>query len=96
LVDDINQAEREQAERNISGAPFAILWLLKQENVPLNEAEGVAREMTNVLEENPHWHTSERDARAVRIALYRHLPETMTNKPEVVEHIMSVVRRERR
>ncbi len=96
LVNDITQAEREQAERNISGVPFAILWLLKQEDVPLNEAERVAREMTNVLEQNPHWLTSERDARAVRIALYRHLPETMNNKPAVVEHIMSVVRRERR
>ncbi len=96
LVDDINQAEREQAERNISGVPFAILWLLKQEDVPLNEAERVAREMTNVLEQNPHWLTSERDARAVRIALYRYLPEAMNNKPEVVEHIMSVVRRETR
>lgn len=52
--------------------------------------------MSNVLDQNPHWLTSERDARAVRIALYRHLPETMTNKPEVVEHIMSVVRREMR
>lgn len=96
LVEDITQAEREQAERNLSGVPFAILWLLKQEEVPLNEAERVAREMTNVLEQNPHWLTSERDARAVRIALYRHLPETINNKPEVVEHIMSVVRRERR
>lgn len=96
LVDDINQAEREQAERNISGAPFAILWLLKQAHVPLNEAERVAREMTAVLEQYPHWLTSDRDARAVRIGLYRYLPEAMNNKPEVVEHIMSVVRRERR
>ncbi len=96
LVEDITQAEREQAARNISGAPFAILWLLKQEEVPINEAERVAREMTSVLEQNPHWLTSERDARQVRIALYRHLPETMHNKPEVVEHIMNVVRRERR
>jgi type I restriction enzyme R subunit len=96
LVADINQAEHEQAERNISGVPFAILWLLKQENVPMNEAERVAREMTNVLEQNLHWRTSEREGRAVRVALYRYIPESIENKPEVVEHIMTVVRRENR
>jgi type I restriction enzyme, R subunit len=49
LVHEINEAEREQAERGISGAPFAVFWLLKQAGTPLEYAETVAAAMAKVF-----------------------------------------------
>ncbi len=96
LVRDINEAERDQAERKISGESFAIFWLLKREGLAVEEAEAIARKMAQVLDEQPHWHASEHQARQVRRALYEHLQHTaIKNLPEFVDHIMHVVGKER-
>ncbi len=96
LVREINEAEREQAERGISGAPFAVFWLLKQAGVSIAQAETVAAEMARVLADYPYRRTSDRQAREVRRALYRHLQKTgINNVPEVAERIMTVVQRVR-
>jgi len=96
LVRDINDAQREQAERNISGEPFAIFWLLKQEGMSVTAAEDIARKMTRVLDEQPHWRVSEQQARQVRRALYQHLGNSgIQDVPQVVKHIMTLVGRER-
>ena len=96
LVRDINDAQREQAERKISGEPFAIFWLLKQEGMSVAAAEDVARQMTQVLNEQPHWRVSEYQARQVRRALYQHLGDSgIQNVPQVVNHIMTLVGRDR-
>ncbi|MCX7837863.1 MAG: HsdR family type I site-specific deoxyribonuclease [Anaerolineae bacterium] len=100
LVNEINAAQREQAERNITGEPFAIFWLLKQEGVDVAHAESIAREMTRVLEAYPHWHVSEVQARAVRRALYQCLgrsdsPISAREVPRVVDNLMRLVGRAR-
>jgi type I restriction enzyme R subunit len=96
LVRAINDAEREQAERQISGEPFAIFWLLKQEQVPVAEAEQIAKKMIAVLQEQPHWRTSEHQARQVRRALYQYLGNSgIQNIPKAVERIMNVIGKER-
>jgi type I restriction enzyme R subunit len=95
LVSEINAAEREQAERGISGAPFAIFWLLKQNEAPHDKAEGVATEMAKVFENYPHWRASERQGREVRRELYDRLGKLgVKNVPELVERIMKVIQRE--
>ncbi|MDZ7343339.1 MAG: type I restriction endonuclease subunit R, partial [candidate division KSB1 bacterium] len=95
LVSEINAAEREQAERGIAGAPFAIFWLLKQNEVPQEKAESVATEMTNVFENYPHWRSSERQGREVRRELYSRLGKLgVKNVPELVERMMKVIQRE--
>jgi len=58
LIRQINEAEQEQAERGISGGPFAIFWLLKQGGVSVREAESVAADMARILDNYPHWRTS--------------------------------------
>lgn len=96
LVRAINDAEREQVERQITGEPFAIFWLLKQEQMPVAEAEQIAKKMITVLEEQPHWRTSEQQARQVRRALYQHLGNSgIQNIPKIVERIMNVIGKER-
>jgi type I restriction enzyme R subunit len=95
VLREINEAERAQAERNISGAPFAILWLLKQADVLVDQAEAVARAMVEEFARHPHWRTSEHQARDVRQSLYLQLlPLGIKNLPQIVDHIMSVITRD--
>ncbi len=94
LIKEINEAEREQAERGISGEPFAALWILKQEGITIAEAEKVAGEMVGILKEYPHWHRSDKQARQIRRRLYSMLEQgKIENIPETVEKIMSVIQR---
>lgn len=94
LIREINEAEREQAERGISGEPFAIMWLLKQQGVPSIDAEKTATEMAKIFEEYPHWQTSDKQNRQIRLKLYQLLDKMGAKDiPQVVEKIMSVIRR---
>ncbi len=94
LIREINEAEREQAERGISGEAFAALWILKQGAAPIDVAEGVARQMVGILKEYPHWHTSGEQARQIRRRLYDLLQQAnIKDIPETVKKIMSVIKR---
>ncbi len=95
LLREITEAEQAQAERNISGAPFAILWLLKKQDIPVDRAEAVARSMVDEFARHPHWRTSEHQKREARQALYRQLlPLCIEDLTKTVDHIMSVITRE--
>jgi len=92
LIKEINEAEREQAERGISGEAFATLWILKQEGIAIAEAEKVVGQMVGILKEYPHWHTSEKQARQIQNRLYSLLEQDkVENIPETVEKIVSVI-----
>lgn len=95
LIRQINEAEEEQAKRNIKGEPFAIMWLLKQQGVSSDDAEKIAAEMATILQKYPHWKSSEKQARPVRKKLYQLLEGKTAAKevPQVVDKIMSVIRR---
>ena len=95
LIREINEAELEQAQRDVSPESFAVYWLLKRSSVI--EAESVAQEMAAAFDRFPHWRTSEQQARQVRRALYQALGNAgVSDVPELADHIMSVLRRERR
>lgn len=68
LIREINQAERERAEKNLKPASFAVYWLLNQEG--LAGAETIARNMETTFDEFPHWRMSDAQEREVRKALY--------------------------
>lgn len=94
LIREINEAEREQAERGISGEAFAALWILKQGGIPISQAEKVAGQMVGILGEYPHWHTSDKQARQIRRKLYTLLEQANIGRiPETVEKVMSVIQR---
>jgi type I restriction enzyme R subunit len=94
LIKEINEAEREQAERGISGEAFAAMWVLKQEGMSITDAEKVAGEMVGILKEYPHFHTSDKQARQIRRILYDLLERTNVKEiPQTVEKIMSVIQR---
>jgi len=95
LINQINEAEKEQTARNIKGEPFAIMWLLKQQDVSSDAAENIASDMSMIFQKYPHWKSSDRQARPVRQKLYQLLEGKMAAKeiPQVVDKIMSVIRR---
>jgi len=69
LIREINQAEKERAEKNLKPAAFAIYYVLNQDDLP--DAEEIAREMEKSFEEYPHWEFSPAQERDVRIELYK-------------------------
>jgi type I restriction enzyme R subunit len=94
LIREVNEAEREQAERNISAESFTVFWLLRRSGVA--DAEAVAQKMATAFDRYPHWHTSEQQAREVRRALYGLLEKAgVKDVPEVAEQVMTVLRRDR-
>lgn len=94
LIKEINEAEREQAARGISGEAFATLWILKQSGIPIEQSDKVASQMAAILKENPHWRTSNEQSRHIRQKLYNFLDEAnIKNLPAAVEKIMSVIKR---
>ena len=95
LIRQINEAEKEQAERNIKGEPFAIMWLLKQQGASSDDAERIAAEMAAIFQKYPHWQSSNKQARPVRQKLYQLLEGKMAAKeiPQLVEKTMSVIQR---
>jgi len=94
LLRQINEAEREYAERNISTEAFTVLWLLKQAGCSEEQAEEIAIEMGRTFEEYPHWQTSDRQQREVRRKLYALLRKAgLKNRPEIVERIIGILKR---
>ncbi len=94
LIGEINRAEQEQAERNITGEAFAVYWLLKQEGLPEGEAERVAREMRTLLERHPHWRRSAEQKRQLHRSLYDQLGKFgFPHLPALVKRILSVLER---
>jgi type I restriction enzyme R subunit len=95
LVQEINTARQEQADRNISAEAFAIYWLLKQGSTSPKQAEDVAAEMRSAFDRFPHWQRSEAQAREVRKALYGCLDKAgISHVTEIAERIMQIVGRE--
>jgi len=64
IIEEINLARKEQAEKNMPVEVFSIFWLLKSEGI--NEPEEKANAMKGVLEEFPHWKKSESHEREVK------------------------------
>jgi len=94
LICEVNEAERQQVERGISGEAFAVFWLLQQTGISAEPAERAAREMLQVFAEYPHWQTSEVQSREVRRRLYDILSTAgVTNLPGMVEKIMGIIQR---
>jgi type I restriction enzyme, R subunit len=78
LIREINQAQQEQAEKNLKPASFAVYWLLNQEGMAA--AETIATNMEATFEAYPHFRVSDAQERDVRRALYGVLLKEMAKK----------------
>ncbi len=68
LIREINQAERERAEKAFEPSAFAVYWLLNREGFPA--PEDIARQMEATFAQYPHWRVSAAQERDVRQALW--------------------------
>jgi type I restriction enzyme R subunit len=91
LIEEINAARKQQAEKNMRPEVFSIFWLLKKEGV--SSPEGHANRMREALEKHPHWRTSERHERNVRQSLYRNLVQSGISDTDRLTEICSKVMR---
>jgi type I restriction enzyme, R subunit len=78
IIDEINQAERERAEKALRPAAFAVYWTLRGEG--LSDPETMAREIEKTLDKYPYWRVSNQQERDVRRELYRVLISTMAKR----------------
>ena len=91
LIQEINEARKEQAEKNIPVEAFSIFWMLKKEGV--EEPEDKANQMNTVLNKFPHWKVSERQERSVKQELYKILVKSKVNNiTEIAKSIIRVIK----
>jgi len=94
LLVEMEEAEREQAERGMTREPFAVFWMLRREGVEAPDAEEAALGMARAFQDYPHWRTSRGQERMVRRELYAHLRRLgLENVPEVAKRILGALRR---
>ena len=90
IVEEMNEARREQAEKNMPVEVFAVMWLLKKEGV--KDAERSANQMKDTFEKFPHWKTSEKHEREIRNQLYKIMVKTgIKNFIDIVKKIMQIL-----
>lgn len=94
IIDEINSAQKEQAEKGMSVDIFTIYWMLKEKG--FQDAETIANQMRKVFEKYPHWQKSERYEREVRSKLYEVIlnlcPTDIPKAIEVVQNIMNILK----
>ena len=74
LIKEINQAQKEQAEKGMPVEVFTVYWILK--NKKLSSPEESANNMVETFENYPHWKTSEKHEMEIRQKLYQVLLES--------------------
>jgi len=94
VIAEINAAKREQAERDMPVEIFSVFWLLKNEGI--DNPEDKANQMRRVLEQYPHWRTTERHERKIKRELYSVLFQSgITDTYKIAEYgkkIMNVLK----
>ena len=94
IIEEINTARRQQAEKNMPPEVFSIFWLFKNEGI--DNPEDKANQMRSVLIQYPHWKTSEAHEREVKQQLYKVLLQSGVKDTrrvtEVASNVMRVIR----
>ncbi|MDE1871211.1 MAG: HsdR family type I site-specific deoxyribonuclease [Candidatus Micrarchaeota archaeon] len=82
LINDINNAKKEQSEKRMPSDVFAVYWVLRNEG--LTQADDIARHSGELFNKYPYWRTSEEQERKVKQELYKILiTNSISNKKAV-------------
>ena len=90
IVEEINQAKKEQADKNMPKEIFTIYWVLRNEKV--GEPEEIAQEMNSVLDKYPHWKSSEEYERKFRQELYKIFTKYKINIKQAVPLAVKIIK----
>ena len=94
IVDEINAARKERAERDVTDEVFSMYWVMKNDNV--NDPEDRANYMGGVIDKYPHWRHSEKHEMEVKRELTKTLIQSGMNSvsavTELTKKIMRVIK----
>jgi len=74
LIQEINEARKEQIEKKLPSEIFSIYWIFKKEGI--SNPEERASKMKKFFDKYPHWRKSEIHEREIRKGLYKVLLDT--------------------
>ncbi|MEM4134468.1 MAG: type I restriction endonuclease subunit R [Candidatus Micrarchaeia archaeon] len=89
IIEEINQAKKEQAEKGMDGESFFLYWLLGKEKI--TDAEEKAREMKTILQKYPYWQTSQQHEREVKKEFIGVLLKSFHDPARTIEFINRIV-----
>lgn len=92
IIKEINEARREQAEKDFDVNTFTIYWLLKKSGV--EEPDVLAVKINEVFDEYPNWKLNSKEARELTTQLYKILLK-ITGKEKAIELVDKIFRMER-
>jgi len=94
IIKEINEARKEEKQKNMSTEAFSIYWVLKGKGIAHPE-ENAAR-MEEILLQFPHWKKSERHERKVRQNLYNILLKAgvgdISGIPDIAQSIIRILK----
>jgi type I restriction enzyme R subunit len=93
IIKEINQARREQAEKNFDVNTFTIYWLFKKSRV--SKPDVLAVKINGIFEAYPNWRLNSKEARELTTQLYKILLK-VTDKAKAVELVDKVLKLERK
>jgi len=83
LVDDLQKAQKQRQESDLSPEAFAVAWWLRvQKELPEEKVEQIARAIEPSFQKFPHWSRSAAQERELRRSLYKALIDV--GVPDVV------------
>jgi len=90
VIEEINQAKKEQAEKNFDAQKFTVYWILKKEEI--ENADELAVQIDGAFSQNPHWRENAKEARELTASLYKILLKTMDKDKAVglVDKILKI------
>jgi len=85
IINEINEAKKEQIQKQMSPEIFTIYWILKRDNI--QQAEDVAKKMAEVFKKYPYWRTSEQQERGLKNELNKTLIKLTKLPPKEVANL---------
>ena len=92
LKEEINQAKKEQAEKNFDAQKFTVYWILKKEEI--ENADELAVQIDGAFSQNRDWRVNAKEARELTAHLYKILLKTIDKDKAVglVDKILKIGR----
>jgi len=92
IIEEINQAKKEQAEKNFDAQRFTVYWILKKEEI--ENADELTVQIDGAFSQNPHWRENAKEARELTANLYKILLKAVDKDKAValVDKILKIGR----
>ena len=93
IINEINQAKKEQAEKDFDVNTFTIYWLLKKSE--MDKPDVLAVKINEAFGDYPNWKLNSKEARELTTQFYKILLK-VTGKEKAIELVDRIFRMERR